>query len=182
MVKRIVRYIFKSAQAVDIVNMPWEQGIKKFLHGSLSSYSGSRQERPWFYELHLGQTLGRAAWQVLKACKGKILLYEEVYQFAVEEWASWLDETLHNKAICIAVEEVYQQNSKVQEKIFTSLKKTYPGAVDMVLEDRRPLSDLEKMQAFLKHGLGTLCPGLGMPCKILSAFYLRSGPSNCSRS
>ena len=113
MVKRIVRYIFKSAQAVDIVNMPWEQGMKKFLHGALASYSGSCQERPWFYELNLGQTLGRAAWQVPKACKGKIPPYEEVYRLAVEEWASWLDKTLHKKAIWIAVEEVYQQNSKV---------------------------------------------------------------------
>ena len=71
MAKRIVRYIFKSAQAKDIVNMPREEGIKKFLHGALASYSGSCQERPWFNDLNLGQTLGRAVWEILTVCRGE---------------------------------------------------------------------------------------------------------------
>ena len=106
MVKRIARYIGKSAQAKDILNMSWLKGIKKFLQGAMASYCASCQERRWFYDLNLGQTLGRAAWVILTACKAATPPYEEVCQLALEEWYSWLGETLRNKAIWIAAEEV----------------------------------------------------------------------------
>ena len=56
MVKRIVRYIRKGADAKDIVEMPWQKGIEKFLDGVISIYSGSCQDRSWFYDLDLRQT------------------------------------------------------------------------------------------------------------------------------
>ena len=37
---------------------------QKFLRGALASYCGS-------YDLNLGQTLGRAAWEILTACRGE---------------------------------------------------------------------------------------------------------------
>ena len=84
MVKRIVRYVYKNAQAEDILNMPWQKGIKKFLHEAMAIYCGSCQERSWFYDLDLGQTLGRAAWEILTACKAATPPYEEVCQLALE--------------------------------------------------------------------------------------------------
>ena len=150
MVKRIVRYIRKGADAKDIVEMPWQKGIEKFLDGVISIYSGSCQDRSWFYDLDLSQTLVSAAWVILKSCKAGTPKYDEVCRFVEEMWHIRLDEILHHKAMWISVEKVFRPNSKAQEKIFTSLKKTYPIALDSVLEDIRPLDDVERLQLFLK--------------------------------
>ena len=53
-------------------------------------------------------------------------------------WNIRLDEIIHHKAMWISVEKVFRPNSKAQEKIFTSLKKTYPIAQDTILGDTRP--------------------------------------------
>ena len=121
MVKRIVRYIRKGADAKDIVEMPWQKGIEKFLDGVISIYSGSCQDRSWFYDLDLSQTLVSAAWVILKSCKAATPKYDEVCRFVEEGWHICLDETLHHKAMWISVEKVFHPNSKAQKKIFTSL-------------------------------------------------------------
>ena len=89
---------------------------------SNGEFSGSCQEKVWFYDLDLSQTLGRAAWEILTARNEERPPYEEVCELTEDEWVSWLDEALHNKALWVVVEEVSQQDSNVQEKIYTSLK------------------------------------------------------------
>jgi len=151
MVKRIVRYIYKASTADGVATLPWEEACKKFLSHALGAYTGSCQERPWFYDLDLADAFARATWEVLTANASQPRpQYPQVEDIAKTEYESWLDQTLHNKAMWISVEEVFQNDSKVQGKIFASLQKTYPPALDEVIEDRRQLEDLEKLQMFVK--------------------------------
>jgi len=150
MTKRIVRYIVKAASASDLLNLPWREAVTKFVHNAMGSYSASCQEKPWFYDLELSQVFGRASWELLTSNTTRPRPeYESVMELAEMDYQGWLDQTLHQKAMWMAVEEIFS-DAKVQQKVFTSLQKTYQVALDMAIQDTRPLGELAKLEGFMK--------------------------------
>jgi len=151
MVKRIVRYIYKSASSDELLTLPWQGAVSKFVQGAMGSYGGSCGERPWFYDLELGPVFGRAAWEVLTSSEvADRPSYGAVLDVAEQEFQSWLDQTLQNKAMWIAVEESFA-DTKTQNKVFVSLQKTYRTALDLVLRDTRYVDDeLSSLKEFMK--------------------------------
>jgi len=150
MTKRIVRYIVKAASASDLLNLPWREAVTKFVHNAMGSYSASCQEKPWFYDLDLSQVFGRASWELLTSNTIRPRPeYESVMELAEMEYQDWLDQTLHRKAMWIAVEEIFS-DAKVRQKVFTSLQKTYQVAMEMAIQDTRPLGELAKLEGFMK--------------------------------
>jgi len=150
MVKRIVRYIYKAASHEEVLKLPWEDGIKKFIVVAMQSYGASCQEKEWFYELDLAPVFQRAAWEVLQSHPERQGAdYRIVEEVAEAEYQSYLDETLNNKAMWIAVAHVYS-DAKQQGKVFQALARTYQVALDFVLADTRPLEDLQRLEIFLK--------------------------------
>ena len=150
MVKRIVRYIRKAALAKDIAQMPWKTGIEKFLDAVIGSYSASCQDRSWFYDLDLTETLISAVQVILKSFSAETPEDHEVGPFVEQMWEIRLDEILRGKAMWICVEKVFPSNGKAHQKIFTSMKKTYASALDSVLQVTRTIDDVDRLQLFLK--------------------------------
>lgn len=151
MVRRIVSYIYRAAGNEELRDMVWDQVIVKFLQGAMGRYCASCQEKTWFYDLDLSGVFARAAWEVLSASTSRQPrpAYQAVLKLAENEFQSCLDETLHNKAMWIAVKDIFK-DAKHQSKVLTSLQRTYQVALDFVLSDTRPLEDIVRLQGFLK--------------------------------
>lgn len=125
MTRRLVRYMYRSASNAELVNLPWQEACTRFVQNAMSSYAGACQEKSWFYDLELGELFGKAAFEILAASKHPDRpTYKEVAEHAEREFQTWLDQTLHDKAMWIAVEDIFA-DKKTQDKVFTSLKKTY---------------------------------------------------------
>lgn len=155
MVKRIVRYIYNQAGKEEVLTLPWEEGVKKFVSSAMQSYAASCQEKDWFYDVDLVPVFQRAAWEVLTASKNSQGMdYRIVEEIAELECQSYVDETLSNKAMWVAVTTppVSQivPDVKRQGKIFASLQRTFTPALDLALSDTRPLEDLQRLEIFLK--------------------------------
>lgn len=150
MVRRLTRYLYRAACQDNLCTQQWEHCIKSFIAHAMQSYAASCQEKEWFYELDLAPVFQLAAWEILTAVPARQgAEYRVVEEFAESEYQSYLDETLNNKAMWIAVSTVIP-DSKNQLKVFTALQKTYQAALDYVLADTRPLEDIRRLEMFIK--------------------------------
>ena len=150
MVRRIARYIRNAADVKDMDKMQWKEVIEKFLDGVMHSYSGSCQDRSWFLDLDLTDVLISAVQVILRPFKEGTPQGDELSKVVKRMWYIRVEEARHDKVMWISVQNIFPSKDKAREKIFTSLKKTYPVALDSVLQNTQTLDDGDRLHLFLR--------------------------------
>lgn len=151
--KRVVRYIFNSAKAPELLSMPqWDEVCKKLVDHAMHGYCAACQEKKWFFEIDLAPAFTSVAWEILKfQAKGGSprVRFKELEEFVINEYEEKLDRILLTKAMWDATSVTFA-DEKAQSKVYNALHKAYQGALDECLLDTRPREDLERVEQFTK--------------------------------
>ena len=159
---------YKAAQAPELLAMPWEQAARQFVDRAMQGYSTAYSERPWFFELELGQTVCAGLWELLRSsradpCRNSqamervvIARYESSMDTLILEKAMW-DATMATFPDQAVGPKVYKALLRVRA---AALEKAMPagardckagrGGKGRMLSDRMRQEALEKVENFLK--------------------------------
>eukprot|EP00437_Effrenium_voratum_P019158 CAMPEP_0181459468 /NCGR_PEP_ID=MMETSP1110-20121109/32841_1 /TAXON_ID=174948 /ORGANISM="Symbiodinium sp., Strain CCMP421" /LENGTH=423 /DNA_ID=CAMNT_0023583989 /DNA_START=37 /DNA_END=1308 /DNA_ORIENTATION=- len=148
MVKRIVGYIYKAAKAVE-VNKPWQEVAKALVNSAMGSYESACGERPWFYQMALGNAFTSAVWELMQTRGKPNVHFQDVQDFVVREFESNLDRSLLSKAVWDATEATFSDPTVVG-KVFRAVKNTYQPIFEEMLNDTRPVEEARKVELFTK--------------------------------
>ncbi len=166
--RRVAKYFYKAARAPELLAMPWEQAARQFVDHAMQGYSTAYSERPWFFELELGQTVCAGLWELLRSsradpCRNSqamervvIARYESSMDTLILEKAMW-DATMATFPDQAVGPKVYKALLRVRA---AALEKAMPagardckagrGGKGRMLSDRRRQEALEKVENFLK--------------------------------
>eukprot|EP00913_Durusdinium_trenchii_P007681 g7217.t1 len=150
MVKRIVGYIFKAAKAPEFLQKQWQEVSKTLVHNAMGSYMAACGEKPWFYQLGLGNAFTSAVWELVQARGASRVHYQDVQDFTVREFESYLDKSLLTKAVWDATELTFPKNELIRGKVFKAVHNTYHPVLEELLADRRPADDARKVETFTR--------------------------------
>lgn len=155
-VKRIVGYIYKAAKTPDLMHKPWQEISKTIVHHGMGSYVSACSEKPWFYQLALGNAFTSAVWELVQAsARGRPQVhFQDVQDFVVREFEQRLDKSLLTKAVWDATMLTFKDRD-IQPKIFKAVHNTYQPALDELLADTRPIDDARKVETFTRRWMET---------------------------
>jgi len=156
MVKRIVGYIYKAAKAPDLMHKPWQEICKTIVHHGMGSYVSACSERPWFYQLALGNAFTSAVWELVQASsRGRPQVhFQDVQDYVMREFEQYLDKSLLTKAVWDATMLTFKDDA-VRPKMFKAVHNTYQPALDELLADTRPIDDARKVENFTRRWMET---------------------------
>eukprot|EP00438_Fugacium_kawagutii_P017582 Skav222245 [mRNA] locus=scaffold3059:185236:188073:- [translate_table: standard] len=63
--KRITKYLYKGAQAPELLTLPWQQAASQFIENAMRGYSNACADKPWFFDLDLTVSFHMAFWEIL---------------------------------------------------------------------------------------------------------------------
>eukprot|EP00435_Cladocopium_sp_Y103_P017664 s3127_g4.t1 len=135
---------------------PPAQISKTIVHHGMGSYVSACSERPWFYQLALGNAFTSAVWELVQAsARGRPQVhFQDVQDFVVREFEQHLDKSLLTKAVWDATMLTFKDRD-IQPKIFKAVHNTYQPALDELLADTRPIDDARKVETFTRRWMET---------------------------
>lgn len=148
MIRRIVRYIYKSASSEDLLKQPSGECVKNLVENAMHGYSAACQDKDWFFDIELGPAFVSTAWEILRT--GRHAPRFDWLQEKVElEYEDKLDRIMNERAMREAAKKSFKDDT-ISHKVFQALYKSFDVALDDAVIDNRPISDERKMELFMK--------------------------------
>lgn len=144
--KRVVRYIYNSAKSEELSRTGFEEVAVKLVDGAMGSYHAACGDKDWFFDLDLIPAFSAAAWEMVRGQRGAT--FSRVQSRVCAEVEEQLDKLLLHKAMWSAVSSTFADDA-IRSKIFGAVSKTYYKAFEDTIADRRPMQDIERVQAFM---------------------------------
>lgn len=131
LLKRVVRYLYKSPMGEDPTTGNWSEGVRKFVTKATDSYNRSCSEKGWYGVLDITPGLSSAAWAIAEACEGYPRpKKEEVETLVSDLHHSQIHKIQLDKIMWEGVELSFPVGEKRQEKLWKALSNSYNNAFD----------------------------------------------------
>lgn len=88
--KRVVKYLYKGAQAPELLTLPWQQAAMQFIENAMRGYSNACSQKDWFFDMDLTSTFHMAFWEIFSG-SGQSAQWPEVELFLTPSTkSSWM--------------------------------------------------------------------------------------------
>jgi len=149
--KRVTRYLSKGAHSPDLLTMPWDEAVGRYLDRAMQSYTSACGDRPWFLDLDLTQALGGAAWALVQGSPARPRPQRaEVLQMAARGFLDRLHRSRLDKALWEVLEANFDVEKPVLSKMYGFLSRSYDQALKNMSTDTRPVWGLKRAEMFMK--------------------------------
>eukprot|EP00931_Biecheleriopsis_adriatica_P043974 TRINITY_DN25126_c0_g1_i1.p1 TRINITY_DN25126_c0_g1~~TRINITY_DN25126_c0_g1_i1.p1 ORF type:complete len:486 (-),score=127.22 TRINITY_DN25126_c0_g1_i1:25-1482(-) len=146
--KRVLKYIYKGAQAPELMTLPWDQAATQFVESSMQGYSAACGDKPWFFDLDLAPSFGMAFWEIHEG-SGQRASWQQVESALNGKYEEIMDACLLEKAIWDSAGLLVKEES-VRNKLYKALKSGHDNAFKEAMNDPRPMPDLERVEVFTR--------------------------------
>lgn len=145
LVKRIVRYINRSALNEELPKLEWREVAEELISGSMQAYTAACGDKEWFYELDLAPSFAAAAWELIE----RKPRWKDLQTKIVEVFEGKIDDVLTTRALWDVTKATFADTA-TQAKVERALSRTYQPSLDECLMDLRPLQAIDRVEAFTK--------------------------------
>eukprot|EP00913_Durusdinium_trenchii_P034478 g32257.t1 len=154
--KRVVKYLYKGAQAPELLTLPWQQAAMQFIENAMRGYSNACAQKDWFFDMDLTSTFHMAFWEIFSG-SGQSAQWPEVEAILNSKYEELMDDCLLEKAMWDSSGIFLPDNEPLRNKLYKGLKNGHEAALKEVstiyLRD-----DLQRVEAFTRswihHSLG----------------------------
>jgi len=149
LLKRLVKYMYRSASNTELLSLPWEELCEKLCDGMMSSgYQTSCADSPWFFHVDLTPGLVEVAKELIRAT-GLRVPDPEVEYVVVAAYEDHLDRIALEKSLWNTAHEKFS-DEKEQKKVHQALSRAHPRALEEAQADPRPMEDITRVEAFTR--------------------------------
>jgi len=154
--KRITKYLYKGAQAPELLTLPWHQAGPQFIETAMRGYSNACADKPWFFDLDLTVAFHMAFWEILNG-SGQNAQWSEVERVLNAKYEELMDGCLLEKAIwdsaCLLLPDQESLSNKLYKGLKTAHEKAFEEAMATPVAD-----DLQRVEFFTRswilHSMG----------------------------
>lgn len=146
--KRITKYLYKGAQAPELLTMPWQQSAQQYIETAMRGYSTACADKPWFFDMDLTVAFHMSYWEILSG-SGQNPQWSEVEAVLNAKYEELMDDCLLDKAIWDSAGLLLPDQEALRNKVYKGLKSAHERAREETLAS--PLrDDLQRVEFFTK--------------------------------
>ena len=146
--KRITKYLYKGAQAPELLTMPWQQSAQQYIETAMRGYSTACADKPWFFDMDLTVAFHMSYWEILSG-SGQNPQWSEVEAVLNAKYEELMDDCLLDKAIWDSAGLLLPDQEALRNKVYKGLKSAHERAREETLAS--PLrDDLQRVEFFYK--------------------------------
>jgi len=144
--KRITKYIYKAAQAPELMALPPQQAAQQFIESGMHGFSSACGDKSWFFELDLAPTFCDGFYEIF-ASSGHSAAWSEVESCINAKYEELMDACLLEKAIWDSAALLLPDES-LRNKLYKALKSGHENAFKQAAEETQSMPDLQRVEAF----------------------------------
>lgn len=154
--KRVTKYLYKGAQAPELLTMPWQHSAQQYIETAMRGYSTACADKPWFFDMDLTVAFHMSYWEILSG-SGQNPPWSEVEAVLNAKYEELMDDCLLDKAIWDSSGLLLPDQEALRNKVYKGLKSAHERAREETLAS--PLhDDLQRVEFFTKswihHSMG----------------------------
>ncbi|CAE7345337.1 hypothetical protein AK812_SmicGene34959 [Symbiodinium microadriaticum] len=151
--KRIVRYLYKGAQAPELLTLHWHQAAEQFVDTAMQGFTAACGDKPWFFEMDLTSAFGMAFWEIHSG-SGQRAQWSEVEAVLNSKYEQLMDLCLLEKAMWDSAGSLIPDQEPVRNKLYKALKTSHEIAFKEATEAPR-MGDLQRVELFTRAWVDT---------------------------
>ncbi|CAE7201716.1 unnamed protein product [Symbiodinium sp. CCMP2592] len=146
--KRIVRYLYKGAQAPELLTLHWRQAAEQFVDTAMQGFTAACGDKPWFFEMDLTSAFGMAFWEIHSG-SGQRAQWSEVEAVLNSKYEQLMDLCLLEKAMWDSAGGLIPDQEPLRNKLYKALKTSHEIAFKEATEAPR-MGDLQRVELFTR--------------------------------
>ncbi|CAE7480030.1 unnamed protein product, partial [Symbiodinium pilosum] len=146
--KRIVRYLYKGAQAPELLTLHWHQAAEQFVDTAMQGFTAACGDKPWFFDMDLTSAFGMAFWEILTGSRQRAQ-WSEVEAVLNSKYEQLMDLCLLEKAMWDSAGSLIPDQEPLRNKLYKALKTSHEAAFREASEAPR-LGDLQRVEHFTR--------------------------------
>ncbi len=146
--KRITKYLYKGAQAPELLTLPWQQTAQQYIETAMRAYSTACADKPWFFDMDLTVAFHMSYWEILSG-SGQNPQWSEVEAVLNAKYEELMDDCLLDKAIWDSAGLLLPDQESLRNKVYKGLKSAHERAREETLA--APMrDDLQRVEFFTR--------------------------------
>ncbi|CAE7376886.1 ASPH [Symbiodinium natans] len=146
--KRIVRYLYKGAQAPELLTLPWHQAAEQFVDTAMQGFTAACGDKPWFFDMDLTSAFGMSFWEIYTG-SGQRANWSEVEAVLNGKYEQLMDLCLLEKAMWDSAGGLIPDQEPLRNKLYKALKTSHESAFKEATEAPR-MGDLQRVELFTR--------------------------------